>query len=264
MNKQQFKNIFLNFFLIESSDPPERKRRMQIIKTAQNSPKLSRLPEALEDRSQVLLGKVICIEGSIAVGKSDFVKRCGALLTALGINNCTFAEEIDMDLLNRFNNNPAKFATLFQKRMMTSRLTAALNARDKSTEGDSVVLLDTGIMREIAFTEANFERGNMTREDRDAHMEEFVSMFKTIDSPTPDVILLLDCPEDRALDNLNKRQRSNENLLSLNYLEAIRRHYIAAAEHELIKGHTKVLVLDVSKEYAQLSVLDSIVQALQS
>lgn len=231
---------------------------------ASSSPKFVRLPESLDDKKNLLLGKVICIEGSIAVGKTDFVKRCGGILTALGINHCTFSEEINMYLLQCFNENPSTHALLFQTTMMVSRLTAALRAKDKSREGNSVVLLDTGIMREIAFTEANYAMENMTKEDRDDHLKNFTSMFKKIGSPTPDLILLLDCPADRALENLGKRDRCNEKLLSIGYLESVRQNYLAAANHELIKNKTKVLVIDVSDEYAQLSILDQVIDAIQS
>lgn len=223
----------------------------------------SLLPSNISDLNRILLGKTICIEGGIAAGKSEFVKRCSGLLTAFGIKNSTICEEIDMFLLDKFNQEPARYATLFQQRMMTSRLISAVKAREKSLEKDSVVLLDTGIMRELAFSSANLERKNMSAEAYEAHMRSFSSAFRDVGEPMPDVILLLDCPAARAKDNVAKRNRGNENLLTVDYLESIREHYLAAAEHPMIKGKTKVIAIDVSKEYAPLSILDSVVNAIR-
>jgi len=126
-----------------------------------------------------------------------------------------------------------------------------------------VVLLDTGVMREIAFSTANRTRKNIDEESYQAHMKCFTSAFESIGCPLPDVIILLNCSVDRAMSNMKKRNRSNEALISEDYMESIRSHYLSAAEHDLIRGKTKVITLDVSDSYAPLTVLDSMVRALK-
>lgn len=212
----------------------------------------------VESLRSILTGKIICMEGPIAAGKTEFIKSCREFLQELGLKCEIFSEDVDEYLLERFNRDPAAYAALFQQRMMTSRLISADKARECKDKGESVILLDTGILREIAFASAN-----MNENAYKSHMEAFSSAFEGIGSPMPDLILLFDCTAERTMINMMQRNRRNEALLTVDYMNIIRSHYAAALEHDLVKGRTKILTLDVSDQYAPLSILDSVVRILK-
>lgn len=219
-----------------------------------------------EDVIDALGNRVICVEGGIGVGKTTFVTNLYSHIESnYGIPVETIPECIDKCLLERFIENPNLFASLFQESMAYKRLFSACVAREKKSK-DGVLLLDTGILREIAFVNANLKIGNLTKEYKDAHMKLFEMVHESLDSPSPDIVILLDCNGNKCLDNVMKRKRSNEDKYSVQYLQTICDEYRNGLDHHLMKKVPITIRLDVSEQHISdmAYILTKIVQEIKA
>ena len=170
----------------------------------------------------------ICIEGNIAVGKSTIIEKFEKKLCEIGYNVHVLKEEIDYDLLEKFNNDPKKYASEFQISMMKQRLKNA----DKVNkilikEKKCLVLMDTGILREIVFSKVNFDQGNMTSKEYDEYKELFTKKYNEINNPVPRLTIILDCSVNFTMKNIISRGRDGEEKLTKPYLKCIKDEYLA-------------------------------------
>jgi hypothetical protein len=82
--------------------------------------------------------------------------------------------------------------------------------------------MDTGPLREFAFSEANTLSGNMSATDYTKHIAEFCAYLEQSPHLKPEYIALLDLPSAHSLTYIKKRARTGEENLKLDYLEMVR------------------------------------------
>jgi len=178
------------------------------------------------------------------------------------INITCLGESIDTEMLKKFNENPRKYSSMFQEVMKIGRLKNADAMEGLKSQGDSVIFIDTGIVREIAFSAANFSMEYMSEAYFKAHMQTFQQVLLDIGHPVPDYIILLDASGDRCMENIKKRSRSNESLLEKKYLDSLTREHRNALQHELIKGKCVTQIVGVEHNYATdiINILSNLVK----
>lgn len=216
-----------------------------------------------ERLKELLVGKVINVDGGIGVGKSEFVTNLAMSLSSAGIPVEVTPEVYDPFLLTAFNDDPSTYAMLFQQHMMCARLCSAKRSEAIAKQGEKVVVQDTGILRELAFTRANYECKNMTMKGYHSHMENYITTFESVGCPQPDYIILLDASAQRCKRNIIKRSRGNEVGIPEAYLDAINRSYRIARDevlnHEILGNKiTKMITVNVDTEYADPRVVNDL------
>lgn len=206
-----------------------------------------------EERKEILKhfgGKLICVDGGIAVGKTTFIDNLYSQLeTRYGIQVNYLPEFVDMDMLKKFIEEPSTYACLFQEIQSNGRL-RSLKEINKMMSKDCITIVDTGVMREIAFVNANYSLGNLSKDYKEAHMKTFEIVYNSLGKLDPQFTILLDASGARCKNNVILRNRGKECNYSLEYLETICKEYRNASDHPLIKGRTNVIKIDVNESFA--------------
>jgi len=209
------------------------------------------LEELLE--SNALKGKVMCVEGNIATGKTTLISALLYDLNLCQVNVKVLEEQIDQTLLEKFNSDPKKYGLELQDSMMRKRIQAMKTAQEyKKT--DHFVIMDTGFIREKAFTLANYKQKNLTQSEFIEHEKVFLDLHKEIGMPVPDCIIILDCSPQRCKVNINIRNRVNERELSITYLDELRKaHKQVLTEFSSSNPKVSIINADVSDQYTTSS-----------
>lgn len=171
---------------------------------------------------EVLGGKTLCIEGNIGVGKTEFMKNLANYLEKNQVFQkvSQYQEEIPVDILKGFNKDPKKYSLLFQKAMMVQRLlknTLALENQEES----SFSIVDTGMLRELAFSRANNRSGFMQNRQYKCHIADFLNNFNKLNRPLPHFLVLLEANTDILQNRIHARRRDGEGNLDEGYLSEI-------------------------------------------
>jgi len=207
-----------------------------------------------------LLGKIVCVEGNIATGKTTFVhnmkNELAGFVASLKVE--IVSEVIDESLLSKFNAEPKEFAYEVQDYMLQSRIEAIRNASLLSDSG-ALVLMDTGILREFVFSNANMTMGNLTKEEQWELWNKFTKLHDELGKLLPDAIVLLDCTSLRCMENIKLRNRANETTLSLKYIEEIGKWYNIGREDTgkslNSPASVRFITTDVTSEFADVGVV---------
>jgi deoxyadenosine/deoxycytidine kinase len=203
----------------------------------------------------------ILVEGNIAVGKSTFLKR---LEQQLGKNAEVFPEPIDnwtnykgVNLLHEMYKNPAKNSFRFQTFVQLS----IGSIQYKLTQAPIKVMersLNSG--RHI-FTEAMSRLGHIDPIEYNI-IDDWYQWMTQISPPVDEIIYLRTSPEV-ALKRLNRRHRSAESGVTLEYLTTIHDLH----ENWLMSGScdTKIRVIDQNQPLEQsLQTADELAIELKS
>lgn len=182
----------------------------------------------------------ICIEGNIGAGKSKLIGTLEQFLQTFDgtLEVIVEYEKIDQPLLNLFNQNPAAYGLQFQQSMMEMRLEMMRRSYKyiesaRARECACVVLIDTGPLREIAFTNANARAGNINAAAAQQHIDQYLDRLTNTNADIaliPEHIVLLNPSTNHCVRNITNRGRANEHLLSREYLEHIRQAHIDNVE----------------------------------
>ena len=168
---------------------------------------------------EILGGKTLVIEGNISVGKSIFMERLAQYLEENNVFQKVnqFKEKIPIEILERFDKDKKKYSLFFQATMMINRLTQTSLALEKKDENEFNIV-DTGILRELAFSLSNKNMGFMTELEYNSHMNYFNVLFESLRKPIPHFLLLLEANPEKLLERIKRRSRSGENELEREYL----------------------------------------------
>jgi deoxyadenosine/deoxycytidine kinase len=207
----------------------------------------------------MMAGKIVCIEGGIGVGKTILCKSMVADLRKRGIPAEFIEEQNDEYLIQKFTTEPGVVALTFQYTMMAKRITGLLKAHDAVKRGN-VVILDTGILRDLAFSKANYQSNNMSADQYMAFLGSHKQLVDSIDIK-PDMIILLDSKDvSVCLNNIRTRNRLNESDLPVKYLECVMKCHKEALYDELLKDHAskhiKKLIIDVTDKFADAAIVN--------
>lgn len=186
---------------------------------------------------KMLGGKTLAIEGVIGVGKSHFMVELAKYLETNNVFQKVFCyeEEFPPDILKRFNNNPNKYSFIFQTIMMTQRLKQNSLALERRNENDFNIV-DTGLLREFAFSLANRKMGFMTEDQYDLHIKYFITSFKAIGSPVPDIMLLLESTTENLLQRIRQRHRDGESEIQNYYLTELTNAHKQEFDNEILSN----------------------------
>lgn len=196
-------------------------------------------------------GKIICVDGGIGVGKTMLCNDMVKFMNDISLPVVVVPESINTFLLTKFNTDQKPLALAVQYDMMMKRISSLLKAMEAAEEG-KVVILDTGILRDIAFAEANYKMGNFTQSQYENVMAALKDLYTH--RILPDYILLLDTNDvDKCKENIAERNRTGEDQLPREYLTAILDCYRGSVSHEIVNNHkeVKVAVYDTSKRFAE-------------
>jgi len=254
--RENFVEIFsageLHFAETMSDDDEEKKEKEDMKQLLKENRLMSRLK-----------GKILCIEGNIATGKTTLVNRIKEkmpnILPLLQVE--IVAESIDESILSEFNAEPKTFAYKIQDYMLQRRVEAIARAKFLAKQGKCVIM-DTGGLREYVFSNANKNMGNLTEEQRLFLWNKFTKLHDETNNAVPNIIVLLVCTSLVCMDNIKHRNRTNETALSIDYIEEIRRLYefaVTIPEESLnSKGQAcRIVSVDVTNDYADAdSVID--------
>lgn len=176
----------------------------------------------------------VCFEGNIGVGKTTLIESvCEFLKQSSRFDRIIVEREnVDAQLLECFNRSPSVYGLAFQQAMMEARFEMMLRSWQHLCDArlanqSCVVLIDTGPLRELAFTRANERVGNMSPGAADAHIELFLERIRSHPNIMPEHLLLIDAPVHQCVKNIARRSRGNEHLLTSSYLTNIRNEHLS-------------------------------------
>lgn len=197
----------------------------------------------------------ICIEGNIAAGKSQLCENLKVEISKLfpDVEVIILPEIINQELLAKFDNDPETYALEFQETMCRSRVNRLIEAYQGVINGADlpdrklIFLMDTGPLREIAFTRANEAFNRISKDVANEHLSRFektlnekedeirksLNESKKKFSIMPEVMILLDANPYDCNDNKIRRGRKSEEKLTLKYLNQLRRaHFLEYTAQE--------------------------------
>lgn len=198
----------------------------------------------------------ICIEGNIGSGKTTLARALKEMFERIssGENHNIFLIEermMDLDRLSKYNANPKEEAFSFQQYMNTQRLEMIRDAKKYmlSHPANVIVIMDTGPLREYAFTLSNMSSDSSFNSTvANQHLSTFAAIIKN-ENLLPDLTILLDPSEKQCLRSIEKRARGNENLLKADYLHLIRSfHKICLEREPLFQGHKYKVIKPLSDD----------------
>lgn len=169
-----------------------------------------------------MTGPIIWIEGIIGAGKSTLT-----LKLAKQLNLRPIMEPVDDNLyLTPFYKDPKRWAFPLQIELMGRRYAMQqLAAYEALAEGGyKGAILDRGLPGDRVFARMHMLAGNI-------HELEFGTYERWFDIMTsslrvPSLIMFLDVDPEVALERIQKRARSAETAITLDYLQALRKGYL--------------------------------------
>ncbi len=208
-----------------------------------------------------LEGRVICVEGNIAVGKTTLLTGIEAILKRNDVTAWAPEEEVDARLMGWFYEDPKKFQPLFQQRMMLGRIEILEETRRRKEKADCAILLDTGLLREYAFSEANKNMGYFEQKSYDRHIDNVECLVEDLGlgDDLVDRVVFLDSDEDRCMSNSLIRKRKGETL-DIGYLRELKACY----EKNILGSGYRVLRFDCTGSFPDpANVLEEIVKTIR-
>ncbi len=174
----------------------------------------------------------ICIEGNIGTGKTSFSTRLAKDLGAQLI----LEEFADNPFLPFFYKNPERYAFSVELFFLTERfkqLESALSKQDLFLKGN---VADYTFPKSMLFS-----RSNLSPEE----YRLFQNLYKILQRniPDPSLLVYLHRPVEQLLENIQKRGRSYEQNISVDYLTKIQNTYFEYFQSII---HFPILVVDVT------------------
>jgi deoxyadenosine/deoxycytidine kinase len=212
----------------------------------------------------------VCIEGNIGAGKTTLIGRLSKLILELPFVDEFHVEleQIDMNMLALFNQDPIKHGLAFQNSMMRMRLAMMQRSlehieRARNANRSCIVLIDTGPLRELAFTRANELSGNIDSATAQAHVNGYVQILNAATNLMPEKIVLLNPPVAQCAKNIRNRNRDHEDNIAADYLNNIRRAHVS--EMQTIAHHwpqTGVYTVELQGEHAEPHIVWNLINTM--
>jgi deoxyadenosine/deoxycytidine kinase len=182
------------------------------------------------------------VEGNIGSGKSTFLKK---LSTEFKVVQEPVDEWSKMrnangkNILEEFYEDPERNAYLFQSIAFRSRV-------KNITDLDESVIVERSIYTDrMVFAEVCKEDGNISEIEWNDYTEWFDFVVKHIGFKPKGFIYLRTDPE-KSYERINKRNRSGESNISMDYLKKLHERHDKWLYHD---ANVPVLVLDVTEEF---------------
>lgn len=169
----------------------------------------------------LLIGKIISIEGVIGVGKTTLGKSLERYIKrSYGIDVVFYTEPFNQKMLEQFLTNQKKYAYPFQLYMLTRRQLNYARAQDvKNT--NTCAIIDRSLAGDYVFAKLQQMRGNITDED----FAIYQSVYDEFGPYKPHHVLYLNVPPETAMERIRNRDREGEKAYTDEYLTDLSKVY---------------------------------------
>jgi deoxyadenosine/deoxycytidine kinase len=170
----------------------------------------------------MLSGPIIWVEGLIGAGKSRFVTKLSNLLSLRPL-----FEPVDGNpYLADFYKDPKTHAFPMQIELMARRhnMQRLALAEAMTLGGYSGAILDRGLPGDRVFCKLHMLAGNISEREWDTY--QLLYEIMTVEMPSPSLLIYLDVEPETALERVQKRARSAEVTITLDYLKDLKKGYL--------------------------------------
>lgn len=199
---------------------------------------------------------IIMVEGNIGAGKSTFLK---VLKKRLNLNiifeptdKWQNKNEKDGNLLKLFYADTPRWAYTFQSYAFITRTQTLLDYQAEN-QSDKIKVLERSVYCDrYCFAKNCFESGLMTKLEWQIYKDWFSWLVEKY-SPKPIGFIYLQTSPETCYSRINKRKRSEESEIPLDYLQKLHKRHEDWLFHK--KGITRslsdipILILDCNKEF---------------
>lgn len=196
------------------------------------------------------------VEGNIGSGKSTFLKKLSSEFKVVQepVDEWSNMKNANgKNILEEFYEDPKRNAYLFQSIAFRSRIRNITDLTDES------VIIERSIYTDrMVFAEVCKEEGNINEIEWTDYKDWFDFIVKHISFKPKGFIYLRTDPE-KSYDRINKRNRSGESNISLDYLRKLHiRH------DKWLMNEVDVLVLDVTEDFeSNPELLEKMIQKVR-
>jgi deoxyadenosine/deoxycytidine kinase len=178
----------------------------------------------LSARLDKFRGKIIVIEGSIAVGKSTTCLALKRLFDLAGIPCSLFKEDPGLKGLDYFLGEKQKRAFPFQTLMVGNRLLSYQRATFRALQNGEVVIMDRSLDGDRAFENMHREEGNISEQEHEVYMEHVMANAQYFIKPY--AVVYLYSSVEKARERIERRGNVGEiEAYTPKYLTDLNRNY---------------------------------------
>lgn len=172
--------------------------------------------------------RYICIEGNIGAGKTSLVKKMAQDLSASMLLE-DFAEKT---LLKEFYNEPERYAFPLEMSFLADRY---MQIRNLSLDHHQYVS-DFYFLKNMVFANVN-----LCGMEKEIYQSIFRQMQEQL--PAPDLLVYLECHEEKLMQQIKLRGRSMEKNIKSSYLKEISKSY-----KNFLKGNKQIHILFINTD----------------
>ncbi len=169
---------------------------------------------------------IICIEGTIGVGKSTLIKALKQYCEKKGFETIVLDEPICPELLQLYVSDIKRYALSFQLIILRDRVELFKQALRQDSP-KKIILLDRGLIGDQAFALMQYENGFFTEEEYNVYKKMNTSSFVINESYR---VVYLRCEPKVAFERMKKRGQEQYTLEYLTKLHEV--------HDELLEGYT--------------------------
>lgn len=211
---------------------------------------------------------VIIIDGIIGAGKSTLIKILEPKLSERGFKVTVVHEPVEKWKINgsleQFYNNPKRRGFQFQVMAFHDRVALAQEMFDKKSEKTDVFLLERSIFTDMLFLQMLYDSG-MIDDSEKRDYENLWKMWKQTMPFNPDMFVYLRPNIQVAMERLNKRARSGEDKVSLEYQKKLQKKHDDFFTNPIIDGNAvRCFRLNIDEDFKNDKIIqDTIVQMFE-
>lgn len=176
--------------------------------------------------------KYITIEGNIGAGKTTLAKMLAEEFNA----NLILEQYADNPFLPKFYQNPDKYSFHVELSFLASRYKQLINDLPFKNLFKTFTIADFYFAKSLIFA-----RATLSNNEFNLYREIFNIIYKSL--PTPDVFVYLHEEPNRLKQNINKRGRSYEQDIEIDYLRKIQEGYFRFMKEN---KHLKFVIIDLN------------------
>jgi deoxycitidine kinase len=194
---------------------------------------------------------IIALEGNIGSGKSTLLQDLSKDYIVVPEN---ITEWIKSDLLNQYYNNKTRYSYLFQSFVLISRLSEILNTIKNNP--DKIIICERCHLSDMyIFVDHLFSLSEISELEYSVYQNLHTLISSMISIPLKGIIYNQTLPQI-CLERIHQRDRSGENLISLDYIEKLHQ------KHEYFIEHVDypVLTIDGNIDYNDSDKRQMIIQ----